>query len=63
MVSFSLIQMAFIVFCYIVMFGFALYFLLKYKEYREKSEMLVSMLKEVDCKIEGLIKENREESL
>mgnify|MGYP004681045081 FL=1 len=63
MVSFSLIQMAFIVFCYIVMFGFALYFLLKYKEYREKSEMLVSMLKEVDCKIEGLIKENRDESL
>lgn len=63
MVSFSLIQMALIVFCYVVMFGFALYFLLKYKEYREKSEMLVSMLKEVECKIEGLIKENRDESL
>lgn len=63
MVSFSLIQMAFIVFCYVLMFGFALYLLFKYKEYREKSEMLVSMLKEMECKIEGLIKENRDESL
>ena len=63
MVSFSLVQMAFIMFCYVVMFGFALYFLFKYKEYREKSEMLVSMLKEMECKIEGLIKESRDESL
>lgn len=63
MVSFSLIQMAFIVFCYVLMFGFALYLLFKYKEYREKSEMLVSMLKEMECKIEGLIKENCDESL
>jgi len=63
MVSFSLVQMAFIMFCYIVMFGFALYFLFKYKEYREKSEMLVSMLKEMECKIKGLIKESRDESL
>lgn len=63
MVSFSLIQMAFIVFCYVLMFGFALYFLFKYKEYREKSEMLVGMLKEMECKIKGLIKENRDESL
>jgi hypothetical protein len=55
--------MAFIVFCYVLMFGFALYLLFKYKEYREKSEMLVSMLKEMECKIEGLIKENRDESL
>lgn len=63
MVSFNLIQMAFIVFCYVLMFGFALYFLLKYKEYREKSEMLMTMLKEMECKIEGLIKESRDESL
>ena len=63
MVSFSLVQMAFIMFCYVVMFGFALYFLFKYKEYREKSEMLVGMLKEIEYKIEGLIKENRDESL
>ena len=63
MVLFSLVQMAFIMFCYVVMFGFALYFLFKYKEYREKSEMLVSMLREMECKIEGLIKENRDESL
>lgn len=63
MVSFSLIQMAFIVFCYVLMFGFALYSLFKYKEYREKSEMLVGMLKEMECKIKGLIKENRDESL
>lgn len=63
MVSFSLVQMAFIMFCYIVMFGFALYFLFKYKEYREKREMLVSMLKEMECKIKGLIKESRDESL
>lgn len=63
MVSFSLVQMAFIMFCYVVMFGFALYFLFKYKEYREKSEMLISMLKEMECKINELIKENRNESL
>ena len=63
MVSFSLIQMAFIVFCYVLMFGFALYFLFKYKKYREKSEILVSMLREMECKIEGLTKENRDESL
>lgn len=63
MVLFSLIQMAFIVFCYIVMFGFALYFLFKYKEYRGKSEMLMGMLKEMECKIKGLIKENRDELL
>lgn len=63
MVSFSLIQMVFIVFCYVLMFGFALYFLFKYKEYREKSEILVSMLKEMECKIEGLIKENHDELL
>lgn len=63
MVSFSLIQMAFIVFCYVLMFGFASYFLFKYKEYREKREMLVGMLKEMECKIKGLIKENRDESL
>ena len=63
MVSFSLVQMAFIMFCYVVMFGFALYFLFKYKEYREKSEMLVSMLKEIECKIDELTKENRDESL
>ena len=63
MVSFSLVQMAFIMFCYVVMFGFALYFLFKYKEYREKSEMLISMLKEMECKINELIKENRDESL
>lgn len=58
MVSFSLVQMVFIMFCYVVMFGFALYFLFKYKEYREKSEMLVSMLKEMKCKVDELIKEN-----
>lgn len=58
MVSFSLVQMAFIMFCYVVMFGFALYFLFKYKEYREKSEMLVSMLKEMKCKVDELIEEN-----
>ena len=63
MASFSLVQMAFIMFCYVVMFGFALYFLFKYKEYREKSEMLISMLKEMECKINELIKENRDESL
>ena len=63
MVSFSLVQMAFIMFCYVVMFGFALYFLFKYKEYREKSEMLVGMLKEIEYKIDELIKENRDESL
>lgn len=58
MVSFSLVQMVFIMFCYVVMFGFALYFLFKYKEYREKSEMLVSMLKEMKCKVDELIEEN-----
>ena len=58
MVSFSLIQMAFIVFCYVLMFGFALYSLFKYKEYREKNEMLVSMLKEMKCKVDELIEEN-----
>lgn len=63
MVSFSLVQMAFIMFCYVVIFGFALYFLFKYKEYREKSEMLISMLKEMECKINELIKENCDESL
>ena len=63
MVSFSLVQMAFIMFCYIVMFGFALYFLFKYKEYREKSEMLMGMLKEMECKINELTKESRDESL
>ena len=63
MVLFNLVQMAFIMFCYVVMFGFALYFLFKYKEYREKSEMLISMLKEMECKINELIKENRDESL
>lgn len=63
MVLFSLVQMAFIMFCYVVMFGFALYFLFKYKEYREKSEMLVGMLKEIEYKIDELIKENRDESL
>lgn len=58
MVSFSLVQMVFIMFCYVVMFGFALYFLFKYKEYREKSEMLISMLKEMKCKVDELIEEN-----
>lgn len=56
MVSFSLIQMAFIVFCYVLMFGLALYFLFKYREYREKSEMLVGMLKEMECKIKRIDK-------